>query len=608
MTEIAADSMPQTAIHTSDAARARLAARYRTERLFRLLGQAAIGVSVAFLALLLTTVVIQGVPAFTYNFATLDFDLSAERVGAPDGIGKADFDGIVRDAIRAEFPEVTGRTPRRLLGGLISSGAPVLLRERLLGDPSLVGTSGRVSVPISDFGDLYLKGQITGSEFVDPDSPVTLQASDDGSSLTVTAPTPVFAGFLDLVKQRLNADAASLRARAEGAKLSRARLDSEISQLQDRLADANDQVTSARLATQLEQARTSLDSVAGQIASFEAEAAGLEARAGEGVSAEKVTADDPSLLIYAGGGVIRATDVTATSISGEPLMPVGGAGPVAKGEWRMRVIEVPESNRKFSDQEIVWTDALVERGNITSSFNWLFFTRGASREPELAGVWGAVVGSTLTLLVTLALSFPLGVAAAIYLQEFAPKNRITTLIEVNINNLAAVPSIVFGLLGLAVFLNFFEFDRSAPYVGGMVLGLMTLPTIIITSRVSLGAVPPSIREAALGIGASHLQTVVHHVLPLALPGILTGTIIGMARALGETAPLLMVGMVAFIVDIPAGFSDPATVLPVQIFMWADFPEAAFQHRTSAAIIVLLAFLIVMNAIAVIMRWRFERRW
>jgi phosphate transport system permease protein len=214
----------------------------------------------------------------------------------------------------------------------------------------------------------------------------------------------------------------------------------------------------------------------------------------------------------------------------------------------------------------------------------------------------------LTLTVTLLLSFPLGVAAAIYLEEFAPKNRWTDLIEVNINNLAAVPSIVFGLLGLAVFLNFFGFPRSVPLIGGMVLALITLPTIIIASRAALKSVPPSIREAALGVGASRLQTVFHHVLPLSMPGIMTGTIIGMAHALGETAPLLMIGMVAFIVDVPNGFLSPATILPVQIFMWADFPETAFQQRTSAAIIVLLGFLIAMNAVAVLLRKRFERRW
>ncbi|MGB7398291.1 MAG: phosphate ABC transporter permease PstA, partial [Candidatus Macondimonas sp.] len=228
--------------------------------------------------------------------------------------------------------------------------------------------------------------------------------------------------------------------------------------------------------------------------------------------------------------------------------------------------------------------------------------------PEQAGIWGAVVGSFLTLAVTMLLSFPLGVAAAIYLEEFAPKNRWTDFIEVNINNLAAVPSIVFGLLGLAVFINIFGLPRSAPLVGGLVLTLLTLPTIIIAGRAALKSVPPSIREAALGVGASPLQTVTNHVLPLAMPGILTGMIIGMARALGETAPLLMIGMVAFIVDVPDSIYDPATALPVQIFLWADSPELGFAERTSAAIMVLLVFLLSMNALAVILRRRFERRW
>ena len=268
----------------------------------------------------------------------------------------------------------------------------------------------------------------------------------------------------------------------------------------------------------------------------------------------------------------------------------------------------PEAERRVKDDQIAWITSLEEAGRIEKRFNTTFFTAGDSREPELAGIRGAAVGSFYTLLVTLALSFPIGVAAAVYLEEFAPTNRLTDLIEVNINNLAAVPSIIFGLLGLAVFINFFGLPRSVPLVGGLVLTLMTLPTIIIASRAALKSVPPSIREAALGMGASKMQTITHHVLPLALPGMLTGTIIGMAQALGESAPLLMIGMVAFIVDIPGGPLDPSTVLPVQIFLWADSPERAFVERTSAAIMVLLAFLITMNALAVILRRRFERRW
>ncbi|MGB0683566.1 MAG: phosphate ABC transporter permease PstA [Magnetovibrionaceae bacterium] len=269
---------------------------------------------------------------------------------------------------------------------------------------------------------------------------------------------------------------------------------------------------------------------------------------------------------------------------------------------------LPEGDRRVKDNQIEWFERLQDRGLIVTEFNTTFFTEGDSREPELAGIWSALKGSFYVMIVTLGLSFPVGVLAAVYLEEFAPKNKWTQLIEVNINNLAAVPSIVFGLLGLAMFLNFFGMPRSAPLVGGMVLALMTLPTIIIASRAALKAVPPSIREAALGLGASKMQVVFHHVLPLAMPGVLTGTIIGMAQALGETAPLLMIGMVAFIVDIPQGVTDPSTVMPVQIYLWSDSPERAFVERTSAAIMVLLGFLILMNALAVVLRKRFERKW
>ena len=264
--------------------------------------------------------------------------------------------------------------------------------------------------------------------------------------------------------------------------------------------------------------------------------------------------------------------------------------------------------QRLSDQQIAWIGSLESTGRLQQRFNTTFFTAGDSREPELAGIWGAAKGSFYMLLVTLLLSFPLGVAAAIYLEEFAPRSWLVDVIEVNINNLAAVPSIVFGLLGLAVFINFFGLPRSAPLVGGLVLTLMTLPVIIIASRAAIKSVPPSVGEAALGVGASQMQMVFHHVLPLALPGMMTGAIIGMARALGESAPLLMIGMVAFIVEVPGGPMSPSTALPVQIYLWADSPERAFVERTSAAIMVLLAFLLVMNAAAVWLRSRFERRW
>ncbi len=263
---------------------------------------------------------------------------------------------------------------------------------------------------------------------------------------------------------------------------------------------------------------------------------------------------------------------------------------------------------RIDEKQAGFIEYLSSNELIRTSFNTTFFTASDSREPEQAGIKGALLGSFWTLLVTLLLSLPVGIAAAVYLEEFAPQNRFTDFIEININNLAAVPSIVFGLLGLAVFINFFGLPRSAPLVGGLVLSLMTLPTIIISSRAALKSVPPSIKEAALGLGASHMQMVFHHVLPLAMPGILTGAIIGMAQALGETAPLLMIGMIAFIVDVPGGVLDSATVLPVQIYLWSDSPERAFTALTAATILVLLAFLVVMNAIAIYLRKHFERRW
>lgn len=270
--------------------------------------------------------------------------------------------------------------------------------------------------------------------------------------------------------------------------------------------------------------------------------------------------------------------------------------------------KLEKKTSRISDKQVELIQQLSDANNIRTSFNTTFFTASDSREPEQAGIRGALMGSFWTLIVTLLISLPVGIAAAVYLEEFAPQNRFTDFIEININNLAAVPSIVFGLLGLAVFINFFGMPRSAPLVGGLVLSLMTLPTIIISSRAALKSVPPSIKEAALGVGASHMQTVFHHALPLAMPGILTGAIIGMAQALGETAPLLMIGMVAFIVDVPGGIVDSATVLPVQIYLWADSPERAFTALTAATILVLLAFLAAMNAVAIYLRKHFEIRW
>ncbi len=419
------------AILTPEEFKRSLRKRHASEFRFKAYGIGAIALSLLLLATLLTSIVSNGYSAFRETYVKLEVYIDPASVPA-DEPGKGNFDGLVKQTLRDMFPDVTGRSGKRELYGLISSGASFQVRNMVLAQPDLIGQTVTVWVHADDDVDQFIKGNL---------------------------------------------------------------------------------------------------------------------------------------------------DMTG-----------------------------PEHQRRLNENQVAMINTLQERDLVEMRFNSTLFSNGDSREPELAGIWGAVMGSFYTLLVTLALSFPIGVASAVYLEEFAPTNKWTDLIEVNINNLAAVPSIVFGLLGLAVFLNFFELPRSAPLVGGLVLTLMTLPTIIIASRSAIKAVPPSIREAALGVGSSKMQTVTNHVLPLALPGILTGTIIGMAQALGETAPLLMIGMVAFIVDIPQGFTDAATVLPVQIYLWSDSPERAFLERTSAAIMVLLTFLIMMNALAIFLRKKFERKW
>ncbi len=418
---------------TADESNRNVRKRYNANRRLQFFGLAAIGVALLALATLLTSIIGNGWSAFQQTNIALEITFDRSKVDprgdlSRDSLQAGDYRSIVRDALRAEFPDVKGRTDRRNLNAILSPGAHYELQDMVLDDPSLVGQTLTVWLPVDDEIDMLQKGY------------------------------------------------------------------------------------------------------------FE--------------------------------------------IDGD----------------------------RFSEQLGGWIQKLSDAGKLEKKFNTRFFSTGDSREPELAGVWGAAVGSFLTLIVTLSVAFPVGVLAAVYLEEFAPKNKFTDLIEVNINNLAAVPSIVFGLLGLAVFIQVAHLPRSAPVVGGLTLALMTLPTLIIASRAALKAVPPSIREAALGLGASPVQAMFHHTLPLAMPGILTGTIIGMAQALGETAPLLMIGMVAFIVDIPGNPLDAATVLPVQIYLWADSPERAFVEKTSAAIMVLLGFLVLMNGVAVLLRKRFERRW
>ncbi len=312
-------------------------------------------------------------------------------------------------------------------------------------------------------------------------------------------------------------------------------------------------------------------------------------------------------VVIASGSAFKITSATPTDAA-DVIIPPAVIEDYSSDNWKEISFDVPETDRKLNDRAAAWLEVFRETGRLEKQIAWNFFLKGDSREAEQAGILGSVLGSLMVVLITIVIALPLGISAAIYLEQFAPKNRITEIIEVNINNLAAVPSIIFGLLGLAVFLGFFGMPRSIPLVGGIVIALMSLPTIIIASRAAIRAVPPSILEAALGIGASHQQGVFHHVLPLAMPGIMTGTILAVASAIGETAPLLLIGMVAFIVDVPTSFTDSATVLPVQIYLWSDLPERAFEMRTAAAIVVLLVIMLILNGLAIFLRNRFERRW
>ena len=553
----------------------RVKRRYAREARFRAYGLVALGITAAFLVVLFTDILRNGIPAFWQHSLVLDVPVQADLVD-PQGkkdvaaIRGADYFPLMRDALNAAIPGIEGRQAQRQLNQLLSTGAPDALRDRLVADPALVGQTVRSRLLLSDDADLYLKG--IGTKISTIAARGTATPSGTSGEITVLTSSNDFQQQLVTIKNSLVLRARDLRAEA------------------DRLERTGEAKQDHR------------------VKELRAEAVGLQARADQSRGEEVLNDSLPSTLVAINGGLVKVTKLGDSSITGDVLIPLKTQNEARPDQWRIVAYETPAANRKITDQEVAYLERLKADGKVERHFNWLFFTAGDSREPELAGIRGAIVGTALTLFVTLTLCLPIGVLAAVYLEEFAPKNWLTDLVEININNLAAVPSIVFGLLGLAMFLNFFNLPRSAPVVGGLVLALLVLPTIIIASRAALKAVPPSIKEAALGVGASHQQAVFHHVLPLAMPGIMTGTIIGMAHALGETAPLLMIGMVAFIVDVPSSFTQAATVLPVQIFLWSDLPEPAFQTKTAAAIIVLLGFLFVMNGLAIWLRRRFERRW
>jgi len=569
------------------AVEARLAKRYRAEGRFRLFGILAIVAAISVLVLLIGSIASQSIPAFRVHELTLSVTLEPSRVDPAGDRSEASlrrgaYNSLLQEALRAEFPGIQERAELRELFGLYTPLNSARLQNRVLDHPELVGQTIDFKFPISDDVDLYLQGLTTTSSEDAPE----LQATPSGTSgeVRIQANSNVFSPIVSNIRARLTQQADELEDRA--------------GRYEERAANSAGEDAAVSLTREAEQAR--------------AQATGLRELASPGSAVINMSPELPSRLVRMNGGIIQIDRISdgGRTAEGRVLVPLETTS--AGDDWTIWTLDVPQAERRITDAQIAWAETLQDRGHVAQGFNTYLFTNADSREPELAGVLGAVIGSGLTMLVTMFLAVPIGVATAVYLEEFAPKNGLTGFIEVNINNLAAVPSIVFGLLGLAVFISLFGMPRSAPLVGGMVLALMTLPTVIITSRAALKAVPPSIREAALGVGASRLQTVIHHVLPLAAPGILTGSIIGLAQAMGETAPLLMIGMVAFVADAPSlavsGLTEPATVMPVQIFLWSDGAERAFEPRTAAAILILLALMIMFNAVAVFLRRRFERRW
>ena len=572
-------------LHRSEAARRRLARRHRSEWWLKLCGRAALLLSAAALLALLWSITSRAVFSLTEAYILVDFDLAEYEEGRAES--------WLRSMLRGNVPEGGGRKERRQLYGLVSDGAAFELPDQIVELPENAGSAVRLPVLASDHVDLYLKGQLAPLERSPGGYPVTLSGTDgeyrlvpvDGGEFD-DALAPFRARLLEIAVRR---DEEAVRQRAAAASV---RAD---------LAATTDPGDRADIEENIGRYREKAETLA-------AEAAGLRKRAESPTLSIGADSEFPSVLVRIAGGILKVERLDPGLMALSIIRTPEWTGDFAAGAWELLVNPTPESWRALSDLQIGWIEWLDGEGRIETGFNWRFFSSGNSREAELAGILGAVIGSFWTMLVTLVLACPIGVFAALYLEEFAPKNRFTDFIEVNINNLAAVPSIVFGLLGLAAFIQFFGLPRSVPLVGGMVLALMTLPTVIIASRASIQAVPGSIRDAALGVGASQVQTVFHHVLPLALPGILTGTIIGLARALGETAPLLLIGMVAFIVGTSGGVLEPASALPVQIFLWFDFPEVAFSNKAALATLTLIIFLIAMNAFAVFLRHRFERRW
>ncbi len=615
MADMTIDMAGLSAKHTEPSSKKRLKRRRWAEFRLRSYGVLAISIAILALVILIYTIVAKTLTVTHESYLVLNTrievsDREMERINDPNPRLLPSLDKVVRGAIIDVTGQEVGRRERRQLTSLLSTDAGLELGRAVKENPDLIGTDYVFDALLDDQVQLYLKGDFGRLEDAGTNGIAILSAGDADDQVIVEVPPDSLAKAREFMQKDRGREARNARRSARDQ--ARA-VDETIAKLEN----VTDEAEKAALMTALESFRTARDQ-----ATARADQALTKATAKDAVFT--LRSDDPSLFVRANDGWIKITELAPERLVGTVVEPLSDFGSVGEGDWSAEVIARPEAERKINDRQIVWLENFKADGNIRSVFNWRLLTSSDSSNAELAGIWGALVGSFWTMIVTFLLAFPIGVMASIYLEEFAPKNRLTQFIEININNLAAVPSIVFGLLGITILISgvqLFGFDlfdgllksitddpRSTPLVGGVVLALMSLPTIIIAARASIKAVPPSIRDAAFGLGASKLQTSTHHVLPLAMPGILTGSIIAMAQALGETAPLIIVGMNAFIQDPPGNPLDKANVLPSLIYLWNNQSERLFDGKTAAAISVLLIFLVLMNALAILLRKRFERRW
>ncbi|MEM0988705.1 MAG: phosphate ABC transporter permease PstA [Pseudomonadota bacterium] len=615
MSETVIDMAGLSAKHTSQESARRVKKRHWAQVRLKAYGIIAICLAGLALAILVWTIVTKAYSVNSEYYLSMDVELVVnERAMATltDGnpATRVDLVAPLRDGLRdAAETDIKGRSARPLYA-LLSKFEGFVLSDLVEANPELIGERYRFEALFDDEVQLYFMGDLGELEDAGSTGTISLAPGEDDDQVIITLTTSALNYARQLMQEDREREARALRniagdqARAVDdtmAKLEEAETDEERAQLQS-MIDAFTRQRDAKRA--------------------EADAALIEATDLQNIF--QMRTDDPSLFIRANKGWFKIVEFGQERLVGEIVEPPTQLGEVPEGSWSALVFERPEGTRQINDRQLVWLEQFRLQDRVVTHFNWDVLQNTDSSSAEIAGIWGALIGSFWTMMVTFLLVFPVGVMASIYLEEFAPKNRLTNFIEVNINNLAAVPSIVFGLLGLTVLLTGVQlfgvelFDgllkaiaedpRSTPLAGGVVLALMSLPTIIIASRASIKAVPPSIRDAALGLGASKLQTSTHHVLPLAMPGIMTGSIIAMAQALGETAPLIIIGMNSFIQETPGDPLDKANVLPSLIYLWNNNSERLFEGKTAVAITVLLVFLILMNALAVILRKRFERRW